>query len=51
MLSEFLVSLFAGFLGTVAMTLGQLVEMRLTRRDASFTPAQIVSRIFSINFD
>ena len=43
--------MIAGFLGTALMTVSQLIEMKITRREASFTPAIIISRIFRIPFE
>ena len=45
-----LTAFVAGFLGTVCMTISQLIEIRITKRAASFTPAIIISRIFRIPF-
>jgi len=44
------ISLVAGFIGTVIMTLSQIIEMRIRNRKASFTPAIGASKMFGINF-
>ncbi len=50
-LSSLLFGLLSGFVGTVAMTVGQYLEMWfITHRTASFTPAIIVSNILKIDF-
>src|SRR5690554_5822527 len=40
--------LFAGLVGTVAMTVGQTIEMKLTGREASTTPAEGVEKALPI---
>ena len=40
--------LFAGLVGTVAMTVGQTIEMKLTGREASATPAEGVEKALPI---
>ncbi|HEC30669.1 MAG TPA: hypothetical protein ENI66_01490 [Candidatus Yonathbacteria bacterium] len=45
------ITLTAGFLGTIVMTLGQVFEMRITGRSISFSPAIGFSKVFGINFD
>lgn len=46
-----LFAIVAGFLGTVVMTIGQFIEITITHRDSSFTPAIIFSRIFRLDFN
>ena len=46
-----LFSLAAGFLGTIIMTISQFIEIAITRRASSFTPAIISSRIFRFDFN
>jgi hypothetical protein len=38
----------AGLAGTVAMTIAQTVEMKVTKREASPTPAKAVKKVFDI---
>lgn len=45
------ITLVAGFLGTIVMTLGQVFEMRLTGRTGSFSPAIAFSKVFGIDFE
>jgi|TARA_Y100000310_G_scaffold63585_1_gene59063 hypothetical protein len=45
------ISFAAAFLGTVVMTVGQEVEMRISRRPISYTPAIAVFKIFRLNFE
>jgi len=45
-----LITFVAGFLGTIVMTLGQLLEMKITGRSGSFSPAIAFSKIFGIDF-
>jgi len=46
-----IVSLLSGFIGTVVMTLSQIIEMKIRNRKASFTPAIAVSNVFKIDFE
>ena len=41
--------LFAGLVGTAAMTLAQLVEIRITRRQPSTVPADAVEKVLGIS--
>ena len=50
-LSAIFLSLIAGFLGTVVMTISQFIEIGFTKRSSSFTPAMITSRLLGINFE
>lgn len=40
--------LFAGVAGTAAMTLAQMVEMRITKREPSSAPADAASRVLGV---
>ena len=51
MVSMLINSLIAGFLGTVIMTLTQFIEIFITKRKASNSPALAFSKIFGIDFD
>jgi len=42
--------LIAGFLGTLVMTVSQLIDIFITKRKASNSPALAFSKIFGINF-
>lgn len=42
------IGLVAGLVGTAAITLSQLIEMRIRGRDASKTPARAAEKIFGI---
>jgi|TARA_Y100000034_G_scaffold70521_1_gene85081 hypothetical protein len=44
-------SLIAGFLGTLVMTFSQLIEMFITKRKGSNSPAIAFSKIFRINLN
>lgn len=44
-------SLAAGFLGTVVMTIGQEIQIRVTKRPISYTPAIAFFKIFRLDFD
>ena len=43
--------LIAGFLGTLVMTIFQLIEMFITKRKSSNSPAIAFAKVFRINFD
>ena len=51
MVSMLINSLIAGFLGTLVMTFSQLIEMFLTKRKGSNSPAIAFSKIFRINLN
>ncbi|MCR6640985.1 MAG: hypothetical protein NVV82_18830 [Sporocytophaga sp.] len=40
--------LFAGFIGTAAMSVSQMLEMKLTKRKGSDTPLQAVGKVLGI---
>ena len=40
--------LFAGLAGTAAMTLSQIIEMKLSGREPSNSPAQVGSKLFGV---
>ena len=44
-------SLVAGFLGTVVMTVGQEIQIRIAKRPISYTPALAFFKIFRLDFD
>ena len=46
-----LISFVAAFAGTVAMTLSQEIEIRITRRKISYTPAIAVFKILHLDFE
>lgn len=46
----FALSFVAAFLGTVVMTVSQLVEIRITKRPSSHTPAIAAFKILRLNF-
>lgn len=46
-----IISLISGFIGTVIMTLSQIIEMKIRDRKASFTPVIGFSKVFGINFE
>ena len=50
-ISLFAVSFIAGFLGTVVMTVGQEIQIRITKRPISYTPALAFFKIFRLDFD
>ena len=41
--------LFAGFVATVTMTLAQMVEMKLTGRKGSDTPARAATKVLGVS--
>lgn len=41
----------AAFLGTAVMTVGQEIEIRMSRRSISHVPAVAICKIFKFNFD
>jgi len=47
----FLLSFLAAFIGTLAMTLGQEIELRVNKRPISHTPAIAVFKILRLNFE
>ena len=47
----FITSFVAGFLGTVVMTVGQEIQIRITKRPISYTPAIAFFKIFRLEFD
>jgi len=47
----FIASFIAGFLGTVVMTVGQEIQIRITKRPISYTPAIAFFKIFRLDFD
>jgi len=49
--SLFIISFIAGFLGTVVMTAGQEIQIRITKRPISYTPAIAFFKIFRLDFD
>ena len=51
MASMLINALIAGFLGTVVMTFSQLIDMFITKRKGSNSPAIAFSKVFRINFD
>ena len=51
MVSLLINTLIAGFLGTVVMTITQLIEIFITKRKSSNSPALAFSKIFGIDFD
>ena len=50
-ISLFAVSFIAGFLGTVVMTVGQEIQIRITKRPISYTPAIAFFKVFRLDFD
>lgn len=44
-------SFFAGFLGTIVMTFGQEIEIRINKRPISYSPAIAVFKILHLDFD
>ena len=51
MVSLLINAFIAGFLGTVVMTITQLIEIFITKRKSSNSPALAFSKIFGIDFD
>jgi len=50
--SFIVLSLSAGLVGTIAMTTGQLLEIKfISHRKFSYTPAIAISRLMNINFE
>lgn len=47
----FALSFIAAFLGTVAMTVGQEIELRFNKRPISYTPAIAVFNILHLDFE
>ena len=47
----FVASFIAGFLGTIVMTVGQEIQIRITKRPISFTPAIAFFKLFRLDFD
>lgn len=50
-ISVLLISFISAFAGTVAMTLSQEVEIRLTHRKISYTPAIAMFKILHLDFE
>lgn len=50
-ISLFLASFAAGFLGTIVMTIGQEIHIRITGRPVSYTPALAFFRLFRLDFN
>ena len=44
-------ALIAGFLGTVLMTISQYIEIFITKRQVSNSPAMAFSKVFKIDFN
>lgn len=42
------IGLIAGFAGTIAMTISQKIEMKITGRESSDTPAKVARELFDI---
>lgn len=51
MTSMLINALIAGFLGTVLMTISQYIEIVITKRKASNSPAMAFSKVFKIDFN
>jgi len=46
-----IISLVSGFIGTLVMTTTQFLEITISKRQSSFTPAIAVSRVLGINLE
>lgn len=51
MLAIIITTAIAGLVGTIVMTIGQYIEIAISKRPTSYTPALAVAKIFGIDFE